>query len=370
MSTNNKDLQSSFDLEPAETGDSVGLTNSMGLFKGIFDIQDKKLIPELSNILHCYSLIPKMVNRQKASNGIVTRYFPLEFGNPEKSMLEVEVREAKVKVYNKDGSYEVKSCFPGTREERIEDVLIYLASRGGPNVSVDETTGTVGIYFTINNVKTTILELLGKDYKWADVRDGIELLNLSNLGIKPAKGSSLGGEFNISSARLKTLVWSSRSSDPDDIGDTRCYAEFHPLLAFDIANNAFNIYGVGEKKAFTVQLAHVLFSRLSVYYRNASVENSYNFDARKFMESSYLGFNTVTPRKSWAHLRAALNDLKKNEIISHYTENNILCPHSKKGKVINMMIDVFATSEFQKRTMIINSVNKKLVNKYSAGKSK
>jgi hypothetical protein len=360
-----KDLQSNFDLEPAQSLLVPGQTNNMGLFSGIFDVQDKKLIPELSNVLHCYSLIPKMVNRQKATNGIVTRYFPLEFGNPEKSMLEVEVREAKVKVFKKDGSYTVKSCFPGIREERIEEVLIYMASRGGPNISVDNKTGTVGIYFTINSVKATILDLLGKDYKWIDVRDGIELLNLSNLGIKPAKGSELGGKFNISSARLKTLVWANGSSDDGAVGDTRCYAEFHPLLAFDISTAAFNLYGIGEKKKLEVQLAHVLFSRLSVYYRNASVEKSYNFDGKKFLESSYLGFNEDNPRKSWSHLKAAVNDLKDKGIISRFNENKIYCPRSSQAKVINIMVEVFATSEFQKRTMIINSVNKKLVSKHT-----
>lgn len=341
----------------------LGTSVQMSIFGGLMDIQDKSEIKEISNILHIYSLIPKMVNRQASVNGIVSRIFPLDFGNMDASSIEVEIREAKIKVYAKDGSYKVKSAFPGIREERIEEALIYIASLGGNNVSVDPSTGTVGVYFVINHLKDVIYDLFKKDEKWIDVKAGLELLNLSNLAIKPAKGSNVDSRFNISSTRLKSLIWAKTGSDGSNDGATRCWVEFHPLLAVDIQNKAFHLYAIAEKRNLKKPLSHVLFDRLSVYYRHASVENTYHFDGRKFMESSYLGFNEKHPRKSWSTLRQTIDEMKEQKILGEVNETLVFCPLSTRNKIVNIIFVISVTEAFQKRVMAVNGINKKLSQK-------
>jgi hypothetical protein len=318
---------------------------------------------DLSNLMHIYSFLPKRVNHvTNVENGVVKRDVTCLFGSGPNAITEelsITVGSAVIDIMVKDAESGVmveKTVIklPGLREDRIEEGLIYLATQNiGNSGIIQKSIEVVGVYFVLGQLLKAIKKVSGTSYKYDEIREGLFILSNSALNIRPSKKSKLGNEFIINSNRIKTLILKDAYRD-----DEPCYAEFHPLLAVDISQSAFQLYGVEYQAKIRKPLGILLYKKLCAKYKQASPDRPYNFSGKTFLKSSHLGFNPEKAKEGWRVLREALNSLISAGVIKPDFDEDIKISEIRKNSYDDIIFTVYATADFAKHFTKVNYINK------------
>jgi hypothetical protein len=273
-----------------------------------------------------YSQLPKRLNKQIEDKLVIRK-----FKASESDSIELVIRPAtlyKKVMVNGSEVVETRQRYPSIKEDRVEDILGYIACQGGIKHTPD--TMVVGVYFTMKEIKKKLKSRLNISYSHAQIAEALDILSNSSLSIQfdsQAKAS------NITNPRIGNLVTNTKEmymARPD----SKCYCELHKVFARDILMGQFYAHDLALQAKLKLGLSIDLFRRLSVRYRNASKDNTYHLLSKDFLSNTPTGFNTVVLKRNWPVMRAALKELKDNDIISDWEEDVRRAPSTGGSKEI------------------------------------
>lgn len=322
-------------------------------FSGVRSLRDRGM-ERYSNLTEVYSQLPKRVYHKKGQEGIVYR----EFNNGD-AAIGVSITPAMIPIEKTVKGVQIRSQetrYPALREDRVEEALAYIAAQGGARIKPDNLV--IGVFFSLQQIKTTLKNVFGVTYSVAQIREGLLVLSRSVLELK---FESAEFKTTSDSTRISKLTLVNRKEFIQD-RDARCYCELHWAFARDIAAGNYCLHDVEWQAKLETDLAQDLMKRLSVKYRHANNSNFYSFMGKQALINTSLGFYEKNPNRSWAQLFAALDDLQTHGVISGWRKEARYDDKKGRGrpKITDHKIDLWPTDKFIADAKFTNWVKNKL----------
>lgn len=332
------------DLSPS------ALMEQLDIFTSIPKLNTKN--PEhLTNLTGIYDLLPKWTPWQQKveqTSAVITR----NISHLKGVKLEIQIKAATLQ----NG----KVRFPGIMEDNIEAALAYLASQGGAPADRVKSgaSNSVGVRFTLNQLRTVCEKVLGKKYSIDDIKQSLQILNESHLNVSPSNGDET---LSFRATRLPYLVIHTRAAYEkarDRGADTHCYAEFHPLFSLDVRRGLYNLHDLQLQGALKTEIGQQILRILSIYWRQAGVETPYHFSAIRFLEGTPYGVSTTNNSRNWSKIREGVEDLKAAGVLSRSVEDIHYNPPipGKRKSIRDITFTLYATEDHQKRMIKLNKL--------------
>ena len=353
-------------------GTTKKTTLPLGLQQDLFEITDGRSNTEFrvyTNILELWDLLPKY-----DPQGTVKRYHP--FLSTEESIrkipvqhpvhraklisdesafvdLELQITPARIetrvrewiyitddsgkkkrkRVYKKDaaGNYVTEAFFvyPGLREDKVEEALKFLLSRGQGDFDTDRT----GVTFSIQQLRKE-LERTGTKLSLEEIKEALEVLSKSHCEIHGLNSDGKRRSL-MSSSFLPQLVMVTREDFLDKRKENgknlkHCYAQFHVAVTISIKANQFRITHYEKHQRLNTLLSRFIHKILRTEFVNASKANRpFELPFKKLM--SEYGRAEIRADSNTSVLETALEDLAGNSIAKPF-EVDVLRPVSQSVK--------------------------------------
>lgn len=240
-------------------------------------------------------------------------------------------------------------CFPGKREEQVEDALRFLSSQPGRSCLINNH---VAVRFTLRELQAE-LKRHKHTYALDELREAIEVMATSVMDIKEEGGASL-------KSPLFPLRWvPDRDEWLKGDGDTHCYVCFHPLITKSVmelgARQLFYEIAMQLKSPIAVWL----LKKMSHYYIYASPHKPYEVLLSSIVRDYGLK-TTMRFRDQKRQVMDAIDELVQKKIIS-CPEPNVIFGGVRGTKVEDVYFELFATEEFTKAMREANARHKQLM---------
>lgn len=310
----------------------------------------------LSNVTGIYSMLPSSVPAQKKNS--------LDGSKPIERMWEHGSRKLKVHLQISPAvTIEHGTCFPGRMESKVELAICYLASQGCASISSDRSS--IWVHFKLSQLRNTLRDNYGVTYANNDIRRSLAILSQSALTVTVSNQSQVAKYTSNRLSQLKELTENdnARISDLQLGFDPEYSAALHPLLVRDVQMGLFLPYHTKYMRHLSSDVAEMLYQRLSYYWRQASIENPYNFDGKEFMKGTTVGFDEKRSSRAFSTLRSGLEQLQKAGVLSYWeeVEHHEHRPGASRGrrKIRTIIFTVHSTESFQHDCMTANMVSKR-----------
>lgn len=240
-------------------------------------------------------------------------------------------------------------CFPGKREEQVEDALRFLSSQAGRSCLINNH---VAVRFTLRELQTE-LKRHKHTYALDELREAIEVMATSVMDLKEEGGASL-------KSPLFPLRWvPDRDEWLKGDGDTHCYVCFHPLITKSVmelgARQLFYEIAMQLKSPIAVWL----LKKMSHYYIYASPEKPYEVLLSSIVRDYGLK-TTMRFRDQKRQVVDAIDELVQKKIIS-CPEPNVIFGGVRGTKVEDVYFELYATEEFARAMREANARHKQLM---------
>ncbi len=332
---------------PSPTQQQLIFEAELDRFTGMVAVKDGDAKKNYSHITACYSLLPKRITKTPKTGHSVMR----SFSPGDNEQIDMVIHPAVLA----DKSGRQSLVFPKLVEDRVEDAIGYIAAQGAVKRNVERVA--IGVYFTINQIRKVLSDLMGVKYNHAQIRAALEVLAGSSIDLKWQRP---GWVFNRKITRISGLTFGDTDSNSGE-KDTQCFCYLNELFAREIADGSYTIHDLRWQGRIKGEMAQELFKKLMVFYRHANSGNEYNFDGRKFLENTSLGFYKTNPSKSWTSLSDALIELAREEVIQKKHQERIVWEPSTGGRpsIRNKIIIVKPTPRFIQHMKMSHWVEKK-----------
>lgn len=240
-------------------------------------------------------------------------------------------------------------CFPGKREEQVEDALRFFSTQPGRSCLINNH---VAVRFTLRELQNE-LKRHKHTYALDELREAIEIMATSIMDIKEEGGASL-------KSPLFPLRW---VPDRDEwlkaSGDCHCYVCFHPLITKSVmelgARQLFYEIAMQLKSPIAVWL----LKKMSHYYIYASPSKSYDILLTSIVRDYGLK-KTMRFRDQKRLVMDAIEELGHKKIIS-CPEPNMVFGGVRGTKLEDVYFELFATEEFGNAMREANARHKQLL---------
>ncbi len=253
---------------------------------------------EYSNTVELYDFMPKYVwGKVERIGGEFLRNLRREFECRDKKY-SIDITPARLRL--KDDS--LRECFPGKREELVEDGLRRLATTG-KGLFLDNEAGVV---FTIYELQSE-LKANGHSYSYDELKDAIRVLN----GTKIVLTNSDGKNTEIGFSPIENYGF--RGED----GETTTYVRFSPLVTKAIRTGAFRLVNYDVVMSYKSVIARQLHKRMSHHYTQASLTQPYHI----LLSTVVRDFGLSDGGKLSDILRkavSALDEMKAKDVLLNY----------------------------------------------------
>lgn len=281
-----------------------------------------------SNTVELYDAIPKYHwGNQERKLGQFLDVVERDFVH-QRQAYKVAIQPARIK--GKDGVY--RDCFPGQREELVEDALRKIACDGGHGRYLDDTAGVV---FTLHQLQQE-LQRMGHGYNKNEIKEAIMILGSSIMNVQTKDGKSLVIMPFFETVGLRSCEdW--KGCGPK----TRAYVRFNSLVTESINSKTFRLLNYNKSMSYKRILARWLHKRLSHNYRQASINYPYTINLLTIIRDSG---SKQYPRLSnnSRQVIEALEEMKEKKVLSEYETTNIL----EGRKIVDVQFTLFPHQHF------------------------
>lgn len=231
-----------------------------------------------SGTVELYDILPKYFHddvEQLRTNGkyldIVSRNFIYK-----KESLTLQLTPALLK--QADGS--TKAFFPTQREEIIEDVLRKFATDSDRNEFLDDK---LSVKFSLYDLWKE-LKKIRHPYKYAEIREALEILSKTNIEIKTAND-----EITFSSNMFETFGIANDNTDLKDVENFEnkeqqkeygkkiiYFVRFNSLVSDSVKNKTWRIINYDQCMQYKKAVSRWLHKRISHLFMLRNIELPYN----------------------------------------------------------------------------------------------
>jgi hypothetical protein len=235
------------------------------------------------------------------------------------------VNEAGRRVFSRNdgGNYVYENCYvyPGIKEDKIEQALIYLLSHGYGRFKDQET----GVSFTLNRIKDE-LHKTGTSYSLDEIKESLEVLSkargdLYGMGDTGKKISLMRSTYlsNLLLVERDTYESSMRSGEKDQI---RCYAQFHAAITHSIGRGIFRLNHYRKHQRLSNPLGRYMHKLLRVRFTNAfSTAKPFDYSFNRLIAES--GRTHASTKSNKRLLDGGIEDLIECKIMERIDVDNI-----------------------------------------------
>lgn len=231
-----------------------------------------------SGTVELYDILPKYFHddvEQLRTNGkyldIVSRHFIYK-----KESLTLQLTPALLK--QADGS--TKAFFPTQREEIIEDVLRKFATDSDRNEFLDDK---LSVKFSLYDLWKE-LKKIKHPYKYAEIREALEILSKTNIEIKTANdeitfSSNMFETFGIANVNtdLKDVENFENKEQQKEYGNKIIYfVRFNSLVSDSIKNKTWRVINYDQCMQYKKAVSRWLHKRISHLFLSRNIQLPYN----------------------------------------------------------------------------------------------
>ena len=306
------------------------------------------LLPEernYSNTIELYDFTPKYYwGKVERVNG--TLLHPMERDFECRGVkYKVVIQPASIK--DKDGIY--RSCFPGKREELVEDALRKLASEGQALFLDDQA----GVSFTLYQLQQE-LKRTGHEYNIGQLKDALLICARTNISVFTESGSSVlvGNIF-------ETLGLQSRE-DWKGLGEkTKAFVRFNSLVTRGIKHGLFRRFNYEKSMGYRSVIARQLHKRMAHHYSQASITQPYHILLTTIIRDFGL---TEYERLSMnlTKVLLALDEMREKNVVLNYKVEKTL-DSEQRNKLVEAKLIIIPHPHFVSEVMHANKQQAKLL---------
>ncbi len=254
-----------------------------------------------SNSIEFYDAIPKYlwVKQAKKEN---LRMLQRNFVH---KGIEYEVLIQPATIKDKNGN--LKTCFPGEREELVEDALRKLACEGKA-VFLDDSAA---VMFTLYEIEQE-LKRMGHGFNKNQIKEAIMICNQTHIKVETKDRKQIVGSNLFVAVGLQTQEdWKGHGKK------TQAFIIFNPLVTKSIKEKTFRILNYDKSMSYKRTLARWFHKRLSHNYTQAAQDSPYSIKMSTILRDS--GMTTYKNLyDNIAKVKQALEEMKENEVIEKY----------------------------------------------------
>mgnify|MGYP001577284826 CR=1 FL=1 len=260
-----------------------------------------------SNLIEFYDAIPKYlwVKQTKKEN---LRLLQRNFVH---KGIEYEVLIQPATIKDKNGN--LKTCFPGEREELVEDALRKLACEGNA-VFLDDSAG---VLFTLYEIEQE-LKRMGHSHNKNEIKEAIMICNQTHLKVETKDRKVIVGANIFVAVGLQTQEnWKGHGKK------TEAFIIFNPLVTKSIKEKTFRLLNYDKSMSYKRTLARWFHKRLSHNYIQAAENSPYSIKVSTIIRDSGMK-QYKNLRDNIYQVKLALEEMKEKEVIEKYEVSTIL----------------------------------------------
>jgi plasmid replication initiation protein len=221
---------------------------------------------------------------------------------------EVEVTPARLR----NNGVEM-DCYPGVREELVEDALRKIATDG----RIRKGQSRYGIEFSINELQKE-LKTNRHSYSKTQIKDALEICNKTHIKLICKSNDDT---IEMNQQLFPLLVLANRKQW--ETGKTRAIVEFNDLVTRSIEQRTFRHINYERSMRLSLSLARWLHKRMSHNYKQAaSFKNTYSITLKTIIRDSGIG-----PYKRFRNSRTsvlnAIQELIQSDVIYKCDEETV-----------------------------------------------
>ncbi len=254
-----------------------------------------------SNSIEFYDAIPKYLwGKQDKKNNL--RLLKRNFIH--KGMdYDVSIQPATIE--EKNGT--VKTCYPGEREELVEDALRKLACEGKA-VFLDDSAA---VTFTLYEIEQE-LKRMGHGFSKNQIKEAIMICNQTHLKVETKDRKLIVGANIFVAVGLQTQEdWKGHGKK------TKAHIIFNPLVTKSIKEKTFRLLNYDKSMSYKRSLARWFHKRLSHNYIQAAQNSPYSIKMSTIIrDSGMAAYKNLYD--NIAKVKQALEEMKEKEVIEKY----------------------------------------------------
>ena len=214
-----------------------------------------------SHLVELYDFIPKYFwGKPQRIDGRFLGYLEREF---ECRGQAYRVRITPARLIGPDGAE--RDCFPGQREELVEDALRKLGSAGKGYFLDDEA----GVVFSLYELQRE-LKKRGHDYNLRQIKDALLICAKTSLEVETADGCSVMVASLFDAIGLQTREdWQGEGTK------TKAFVRFNSLVTASIRRSSFRQFNYETSMGYKSVIARQLHKRMAYFFRQASITQQY-----------------------------------------------------------------------------------------------
>jgi hypothetical protein len=329
--------------------------DQLTLFQGILDAGD-----EYSNTVALYDFIPKyFYGNSKRIDGKFLPTLEREFSYKDaitgrEVQYNLKIFPARITTRLK-GEKEKKDvdCYPGEREEFVEDALRKMACDPAHGCFLDDECGVV---FTLYELQQE-LKKGGHNYNIDQIKEALLICARANieLSVKNNDGKS---KVELSSGLFDTVGLATWDDWKKHGEHAKCFVRFNWIVTRAIKNGTFRPINWLKSMQIKQVITRHLFKRLSHHYTQASLEKGKEYTTlfstmiRNFGVTLY-----KDARNNWRECKAALEALKASDVILSYEQENI-SDEKRSNKIADIKVTITPHPRFITEMKKFNAINK------------
>lgn len=319
----------------------------------LFLLTDPKEDKDYSHLVELYDLIPKNISgKHKRIDGKFLQAVMRKFSH-RGSRYSLTVKPARITT-EKDGVIiSEKDCFPGTREELIEDALRKIACEGAGLMLADDYGEELGVKFTLYGLQKELKDM-GHTFSITEIKEGLMVGAQTMLDLRSSDGKDI-----LLSPMFSTVGISDRDDWENKGKKAKAFVRFNPLVSRSIKGKTYRQFSYAISMKFKSSLARYLHKRLSILYRQASRIDPYTIMLTTIVEDSGMVFY-----KSLGHndkqVRQAFDELIEKEVLSSYIEIEADRLIGKNNKLLDKKYQLYPHAQFIKNMRRFNAKAKEL----------
>lgn len=264
-----------------------------------------------------------------------------------------KARIAPVAITDKDGIE--KDCYPGEKEEILEDVLRKLVCEGD-GIFLDDQAG---VLFSLYKVRKE-LDRIGHHYSIDQIKETLAVGAGASVEVMTEDGVSIFRSHIFDTVGLQTF------EDWKDTGTrTTCYVQFNPLVTNSIKNKNFRQINYETVMGYRNVVARQLHKRMSHHYTQASLIDPYHIllttMIRDFGLTAYEEF-----RWNLNYSKEGLDEMKEKEVVLEYKMEKTV-DGKRRNKIVDVKFVITPHPNFSNEIRTANYRQKEILIKKNKG---
>lgn len=254
------------------------------------------------NSIEFYDAIPKYCWDKQKKSSTAIQILQRSFSH---KGIDYEVMIQPATIEGKNGN--LKTCFPGEREEIVEDVLRKLACEG-KGLFLDDSAA---VTFTLYEVEQE-LKRIGHSFNKNQIKEAILVCSKSNMEIKTKDGKRvLIASFFVAVGLQTQEDWKGHGKK------TQAYIIFNPLVTKCIKEKTFRLLNYDISMSYKRVLARWFHKRLSHNYTQASPNDPYTIKLSTILrDSGMTSYKNLRDNNNI--VKKTLDEMKAKEVLEKY----------------------------------------------------